>query len=429
MRNFAQNEAHMGPITIERGEQFALVGENASGKSRLATALAGRYAAKYLSFRDSYGSYGDRNFFMQQRWNLFTLEGDPPTLGEALRGEAQESKYPEAAGKRLEELIALFSMEPLLDKPLVTLSSGELRKYQLTRSLLGGPEILVIDNPYIGLDPRARALLTDLLTTLSERMTLVLVLSRAAEIPPFVSHVIPVKDGKPGEKITREQYLDTTLPPAVIRLRNVTIRYGNRVILNDLNWTVREGEHWALTGANGSGKSTLLSLINADNPQAYAHDIELFGRPRGSGESIWDIKRRIGFVSPELHRAFRTDAPALDIVTSGYFDTEGLFMRPSAEQRAGARRWMEEFGIGDLAEKPFLRLSSGQQRMCLVTRAFVKDPPLYILDEPLQGIDEPHRRHVKRLLDRFCGAPGKTLLMVTHYPEEYPACIDHSLSL
>ena len=219
------------------------------------------------------------------------------------------------------------------------------------------------------------------------------------------------------------------LPPAVIRLRNVTIRYGERVILDSLDWTVREGEHWALTGANGSGKSTLLSLINADNPQAYAHDIELFGRPRGSGESIWDIKRRIGFVSPELHRAFRVDAPALDIVTSGYFDTEGLFVRPSPEHRAGARRWMEAFGIDDLAEKPFLRLSSGEQRLCLVVRAFVKDPPLYILDEPLQGIDEPHRRRVKSLLDRFCGAPGKTLLMVTHYPEEYPSCIDHSLSL
>ena len=429
MRIFAQNERHMGPITIDRGEQVALVGGNAAGKSRLAAALAGRYGTKYLSFRDSYGSYGDRNFFMQQRWNLFTLEGDPPTLGEALRGEAAESRDPAAAGERLAELTALFSLGPLLDKPLVTLSSGELRKYQLARALLGGPEILVVDNPYIGLDPRARALLTELLTTLSERMTLLLVLSRTAEIPPFITHVIPIKDGEPGEKITREQYLDTTLPPAVIRLRNVTIRYGNRVILNDLNWTVREGEHWALTGANGSGKSTLLSLINADNPQAYAHDIELFGRPRGSGESIWDIKRRIGFVSPELHRAFRVDAPALDIVTSGYFDTEGLFMRPSAEQRAGALRWMEEFGIADLAGMPFLRLSSGQQRMCLVTRAFVKDPPLYILDEPLQGIDEPHRRHVKRLLDRFCGAPGKTLLMVTHYPEEYPSCIDHSLSL
>ena len=419
----------MDALDIRRGEQVALVGENASGKSRLASVFVGRHSAKYITFRDSYGSYGDRNFFMQQRWNIFTLEGDPPSVGEALRQDAAESKDPEAALRRVQELTALFSMEPLLDKPLVTLSSGEFRKYQLTRALLGGPEILVVDNPYIGLDPRTRALLTDLLTALSASMTLVLVLSRPAEIPPFVTHVIPVEDGKAGEKEPREAYLDRVLPPAVIRLRNVTIRFGERVILNSLNWTVREGEHWALTGANGSGKSTLLSLINADNPQAYAHDIELFGRPRGTGETIWDIKSKIGFVSPELHRAFQQDATALNIVTSGHFDTEGLFRKPSEEQREIARRWMEEFGIGDLAERPFLRLSSGEQRLCLVARAFVKDPPLYILDEPLQGLDEPQRRRVKTLLDRYCGAPGKTLVMVTHYPEEYPGCIDHSLTL
>ena len=419
----------MDSLDIRRGEQVALVGDNASGKSRLASVFAGRNAAKYITFRDSYGSYGDRNFFMQQRWNLFTLEGDPPSVGEALHQDAAESKDPEAALQRVEELTALFSMEPLLDKPLVTLSSGELRKYQLTRALLGGPEILVVDNPYIGLDPRTRGLLTELLTALSGSMTLVLVLSRPAEIPPFITHVIPVEDGKAGEKEPREAYLDRVLPPAVIRLRNVTIRFGERVILNSLNWTVREGEHWALTGANGSGKSTLLSLINADNPQAYAHDIELFGRPRGTGETIWDIKSKIGFVSPELHRAFQQDATALNIVTSGHFDTEGLFRKPSEEQREIARHWMEEFGIGNLAERPFLRLSSGEQRLCLVARAFVKDPPLYILDEPLQGLDEPQRRHVKRLLDRYCGAPGKTLVMVTHYPEEYPGCIDHSLTL
>ena len=419
----------MKTLDISQGDQVALVGDNASGKSRLAAAFAGRTGAKYITFRDSYGSYGDRNFFMQQRWNLFTLEGDPPSAGEALHQEAAESKDPVAAEQRLRELISLFSMELLLDKPLVTLSSGELRKYQLTRALLGGPEILVIDNPYIGLDPRTRALLTELLAALSASTTLVLVLSRAAEIPPFITHVIPVAEGEPGGKVPREEYLDSILPPAVIRLRNVTIRYGERIILDSLNLTVRQGEHWALTGANGSGKSTLLSLICADNPQAYAHDIELFGRPRGSGETIWDIKRQIGFVSPELHRAFQVDVPALDIVTSGHFDTEGLFRRPTEGQRATALQWMEEFGIAGLAERPFLRLSSGEQRLCLVARAFVKDPPLYILDEPLQGLDETQRRKVKVLLDKYCGAPGKTLLMVTHYPEEYPGCIDHSLSL
>ena len=386
----------MEALDIRKGEQVAVVGPNGSGKSRLAAAFAGRSGAKYITFRDSYGSYGDRNFFMQQRWNLFTLENDPPSVG---------------------------------GRPLVTLSSGELRKYQLDRALQGGPEYFVIDNPYIGLDPQTRKALTRRLTELAATTTLVLVLSRVAEIPPFITHVIPVADGKAGEKMPLEAYQDAVLPPAVIRMRGVTIRYGERVVLDSLDWTVRQGEHWALTGANGSGKTTLLSLICADNPMAYACDIELFGRPRGSGETIWDIKRNIGFVSPELHRAFQVDAPALDIVASGLFDTEGLYRHPSPEQYTCARRWMGEFGIEAFAERPFLQLSSGEQRLCLVARAFVKDPPLYVLDEPLHGLDDAQRLHVKALLDRFCGAPGKTLLMVTHYPEEYPSCIDHSLTL
>ena len=419
----------MSGLDIRIGEQVALVGPNASGKSRLASAFAGCAGARYITFRDSYGSYGDRNYFMQQRWNLFTLEEEPPTAGEVLRKEAAAGDDPQAARRRLTELTALFGLEDVLDKPLVILSSGELRKFQLTRALLGGPSVLVIDSPFIGLDPRTRTLLTRLLAALAASTTLVLVLSRPAEIPSFITHVIPVQDGEAGEKVPLEAYLDAVLPPPVIRMRDVTVRFGDRVLLDRLNWTVRAGEHWALTGANGSGKSTLLSLICADNPKAYACDIELFGRPRGSGETIWDIKKNIGFVSPELHRAFQVDAPALDIVTSGLFDTEGLYRHPSAEQYACARRWMAEFGIAELAERPFLRLSSGEQRLCLVARAFVKDPPLYVLDEPLHGLDEAQRLRVKALLDRFCGAPGKTLLMVTHYPEEYPSCIDHSLTL
>lgn len=408
---------------------MALVGPAASGKSRLASSFAGRLGAKYITFRDSYGSYGDRYFFMQQRWNLFTLEDNPSSAGDQLLNEALSAADPQATQHRLEELIGLFDLGKILDKPLVALSSGELRKFQLTRALLGGPEILVIDNPYIGLDPAMRKMLTQVLTALSATTTLVLVISRAAEIPPFITHVIPVAYGQAGEKMPREAYLDAVLPPAIVRMRGVTIRFGNRIVLDHLDWTVREGDHWALTGANGSGKSTLLSLICADNPMAYACDIELFGRPRGSGESIWDIKRGIGFVSPELHRAFQVDAPALDIVASGLFDTEGLYRHPTEEQFACARRWMETFGILDLAERPFLRLSSSEQRLCLVARAFVKDPPLYVLDEPLHGLDEEQRRRVRSLMDRFCGAPGKTLLMVTHYPEEFPACIDHSLTL
>src|SRR5574344_47024 len=437
-------------LRVEAGEQVAVVGPNASGKSRMAARIAGQCDAKYITFRDSYGYSSDQNFFMQQRWNLFTVDQDTPTSGDLLQRAARSSRNPETASARLVELTKLFGLEGLMDKFLVTLSSGELRKFQLTKSLLDSPKILVIDNPYIGLDPSARALLTELLTNLaaSGLITVILILSRPDEIPPFVTHVIPVGselekcgyapsdccldgDGLPVKivKIPVEEYQDRTMAPSVIKMNHVTIKYGSRVILNDLNWTVRQGEHWALTGANGSGKTTLLSLISADNPQAYACDIELFGRQRGTGESIWDIKKNIGYVSPEMHRAYNTDAPALDIVTSGLFDTEGLFRKPTDEQRKICEGWMEKFGAASLADRPFIRLSSGEQRLCLVIRAFVKNPPLYILDEPLHGLDNEARRVVKRLMNEQCGLPGKTLLVVTHYPEEYPACIDHSLTL
>ena len=192
---------------------------------------------------------------------------------------------------------------------------------------------------------------------------------------------------------------------------------------------VRRGECWALSGENGAGKSTLLSLVCADNPQSYACDISLFGRKRGTGESIWDIKRHIGYVSPEMHRAYLKNLPALDIVASGLHDSIGLYRRPKAEELEACRWWMDTFGIGPLHERPFLTLSSGEQRLCLLARAFVKDPALLVLDEPLHGLDTRRRALVRRIIEAFCRRPGKTLLMVTHYEEELPACIDHRLRL
>ena len=184
-----------------------------------------------------------------------------------------------------------------------------------------------------------------------------------------------------------------------------------------------------MSGENGAGKSTLLSLLCADNPQSYACDIRLFGRRRGSGESIWDIKRRIGYVSPEMHRAYLKNLPALDIVASGLHDSIGLYRRPHPEELDKCRWWMDTFGIGGLAGRPFLTLSSGEQRLCLLARAFVKDPELLILDEPLHGLDTTNRRRVLLAIHAFCSRPDKTLVMVTHYEEELPPCIVHHLRL
>ena len=184
-----------------------------------------------------------------------------------------------------------------------------------------------------------------------------------------------------------------------------------------------------MEGANGSGKSTLLSLVCADNPQAYACDIELFGRRRGTGESIWDIKRHIGYVSPEMHRAYMRDLPAIDIVASGLHDSVGLYVRPRPEQRETCLHWMNRFGIGHLADRTFLRMSSGEQRLCLLARAFVKSPDLLILDEPFHGLDDDNRLLATRIIEDYCSDPSITLIIVSHYANELPSNITHHLRL
>jgi len=208
-------------------------------------------------------------------------------------------------------------------------------------------------------------------------------------------------------------------------MNKVNIRYGERTILKDVDWTVRNGERWSLSGQNGSGKSTLLSLVCADNPQSYACDITLFGYQRGSGESIWDIKHHIGYVSPEMHRSYRRALPAINVVASGLKDTVGLYVRPNEAEKEQCRWWMRILGVDDLADRSFLSLSSGEQRLVLLARAFVKDPELLILDEPLHGLDQWNRQLVRDVIDTFCQRRNKTFIMVTHYEEELPPCITH----
>ena len=218
-------------------------------------------------------------------------------------------------------------------------------------------------------------------------------------------------------------------PETVVRLNDVTIRYGQRIILAHLNWTVKKGQFWALSGKNGSGKSTLLSLLCADNPQAYACDITLFGHPRGTGESIWDIKRHIGYVSPEMHRAYHRDMPAIRIVASGLADSIGLYYTPNEEDYGKCRWWMELFGLKGKEQTSFLQLSSGEQRLVLLARAFVKDPDLLILDEPLHGLDDRNRQLVKDIIETFCRRNNKTMILVSHYEDEFPRNISHRLVL
>lgn len=455
-------------FSLEEGEQLAIVGPNASGKSLLVGILTGRYpllmnevsydfgeeetrmvseCVRYITFRDSYGD-ADGGYYYQQRWNSQDLD-DIPVVRDLL---------PPAADEELRRLLLeIFDMESLLGKPIILLSSGELRKFQMAKALLSAPRVVILDNPFIGLDAPTRQSFRQLLEDLirKTRLQVMLVLSWADEIPDFITHVVPVEEKVCLPKRTLADYRSSVRPvnlpvlsddrkrrildlpyadnlyeaAQVVQLDGVSIRYGNRVILDALDWTVNGGERWALSGTNGSGKSTLLSLVCADNPQSYACRISLFGRKRGSGESIWDIKKHIGYVSPEMHRAYLKQLPAVDIVASGLYDSVGLYRKVQEKDRAVCEWWMDIFGIAELKDRNFLQLSSGEQRLVLLARAFVKDPELLVLDEPLHGLDARNRQLVREVIDTFCQRRGKTLIMVTHYEEELPKCIDHSLRL
>ena len=431
-------------FSLDEGEHIAIVGRNGAGKSMFVDMLTGRHPAfpdmvkygfdepynnlKHISFRDTYGGDNDRTYFLQQRWNQMEIDEETPTVGSKLEEAYQLAGADTPERRKLQEHIYdLFNLRPLLDKYIILLSSGELRKYKLASSLFTAPKVLIMENPFIGLDATTRDQLKALMASLAkdQGLQMILVLAKSDEIPDFITHIVEVKDMKVLPKVNRENYPLNE----VIRFNNVSIRYGARTILKDLNWTVRQGEHWSLSGQNGSGKSTLLSLVCADNPQSYACDISLFGHKRGSGESIWDIKRHIGYVSPEMHRSYKQNIPAIQIVASGLKDTIGLYVRPNEAEKEQCRKWLNIFGIGHLADRKFLEMSSGEQRLVLLARAFVKEPDLLILDEPLHGLDLDNRSMVKRLVDEYCQNPAVTLIFVTHYQEELPSCIDHSLYL
>ncbi|MDD6818739.1 MAG: ATP-binding cassette domain-containing protein [Prevotellaceae bacterium] len=460
------------------GEHIAITGPNGGGKSMLVDMIIGRHPLlmqdpeydfapstkplaadniKFITFKDNYGDT-DGQYFLQLRWNQQEIDKETPVVGDLLEAAFKSSGADTPERRQMQhDLYEMFNISHLLDKYIILLSSGELRKFQLVRTLLASPRVLIMDNPFIGLDAETRLQLTQLLQTISSQQSLqvILLLSKTDDVPEFITHVVEVCNMVCGPKITRLEWqkindlrpvahLDNerrnailSIPASpndydaneVISMRDVMVRYGERIILKGLNWQVMNGQRWALGGQNGAGKSTLLSLVCADNPQSYASDISLFGYKRGSGESIWDIKKHIGYVSPEMHRAYMRPLPAISIVASGLKDSIGLYTKPKPEEMDICRLWMHIFGLDGKEQTSFLKLSSGEQRLVLLARAFVKDPQLLILDEPLHGLDNDNRQKVKDVIETFCSRKNKTLVMVTHYQEELPPCITHHLQL
>lgn len=453
----------------EEGQHWLLTGPLGSGKSTIAEALIGQCRTKagtlsfaengqplsiyqvkahihYLAFTEDTHKlrFGDV-FYYQQRYQA--MESDAGlTVREYLFGKVEAATIPEE--------LAPLDLVPLLDRRFIQLSNGQTRRVRLAKSLMGRPRLLILEAILTGIDKDTTGTITTMLEEEIKRGTSVLLIGQ--ETPDFVTHVLELKKGG-GQKVwSREDWrnnrssiiVGVKTPPggipdvfrqapennsdwefsSAVRFDAVDISYQKKKIINGLNWQVRKGEKWMLAGPNGSGKSSVISLIFADNPQAYSQGVILFDRKRGSGESIWDIKRKIGFISPELQTYMKSRRNAVDIAAAGFTNTMVLSRKLRSDEIERLRQLFNYFGIRHLAKKTFMDLSSGEQRLVLFIRSVVNNPPLLVLDEPFHAMDESYRRKCIEFLQEYCHSE-RTLIFVSHLQDVSPAFITDTLSL
>ncbi|HEY5282164.1 MAG TPA: ATP-binding cassette domain-containing protein [Polyangia bacterium] len=473
-------------LTIAPGERWAVVGPNGSGKGLLLAALMGKLGllAGLLRhpFLEGDARFADSVFgvlppgtmalasmaehrqwllardYHQLRWHASMSQGRA-TVARLLERSQVEQQNPFAvldpAGDRgfveaRQREIARFELAPLLDRPLVALSNGELHRFVLARALLRQPRLLLIDDPIAGLDEHSRQRLRTLLADLdAEGIGVILSTERESDLPDDVTHLMHVHQAAiqsagprtrgTGDPVPASRAPAFVMPKVqrrplpenipVVEITRATVRQGNATLLDGISLRVEQGEHWALLGPNGSGKSTLLSLILADHPLVYANDVRVAGQSLGPGRSIWDQKAWLGWLSPELETHTPPLAQTFEVVLSGFEHSLGAHGRHSAEQIAAATDWLQHVGLHDRSDTAFADLAPAARRLALLARAAVHGPALLLLDEPCQGLDADGRRALRAAIAAVVESLSAAMIYVTHDPEEIPASATQMLIL
>ncbi|MES1182900.1 MAG: ATP-binding cassette domain-containing protein, partial [Myxococcales bacterium] len=297
----------------------------------------------------------------------------------------------------------------------------------LLQAALRAPPLLLLDDPFDALDRASYAELAQAIVQVSKDLPVVVVGTFGAREQPFapdsLRQVVVLgrprsSSGTPPPVELGSWYepLDPAAP--LVELRHGRVCYGEQVVFDGLDFRVEVGQHTLIEGPNGSGKSTLLDMLTGDHPQAYSNDLHLFGRRRGSGETVWDIKKNVGAVSARLHRDYRVGGSVEDVLLSGLYDSIGVYQQPEPSHRARARAWLDWLDLGLSGDATFRELSFGQQRLVLIARAAIKVPPLVVLDEPTSGLDPDNRARALELVESLCSQHRSTVLMVTHRADE-----------
>ena len=445
---------------IEQHQHWLITGANGAGKSALAAVLAGYGEILAGNTSGLPCNIGWVSFEAQAELIQAELKKDDAdildviSLGTPVREIIFTAEIDTTVAQGL---IHKFELNYILDRAFRKLSTGESRKVILIRALSCHADLLILDEPFDGLDSTAHTLLQHHLAEVVQHTPVVMVLNRFDEIPEFISHIAYMEQGELRHQVKREDtqaygelyqllHLKTTdlqVPVAdtdnvipaldpqqpLVKLSNICIKHTDMVLLNDLNWSIEPNQNWQLSGPNGSGKTALLSLITGDHPQCYTNDIFVFGYQRGNGESIWQIKQYIGYVSTALQWEYRVGTSLRNVIISGFYDSIGLYSRSSDRQKQIADQWLALLGMQNRGDQPFNKLSYGDQRLLLIARAMVKHPPLLILDEPCLGLDDINRQLILALIEKICAARETSVIYVNHHAQDRIAGIDNYLAL
>jgi molybdate transport system ATP-binding protein len=504
------------PVTLEVpiGDRICIVGPPGAGKSIILELMAGRhvlssghrsypafvswhadsalgvaprFAIQLVSTEEQRRVSTQFATFHQARWHsLFT---EPDTVQNFLDGRRiygiTEFEVPPtgliAADHewRREDVLRQLKIDNLHSRRIAALSNGELRKLLLARALLARPRLLLLDDPLGGLDPAARALVTEALNHYcnsnsehtepeshawrepGEALTLVVTTPRPEELQSLISRTVEIESTRPrvpyktqnlypdGADISHSVTRDNPEPlgdasdsiPAtaadhnskvlstIVKLTGASVRAGDVTILDSVTLHVYKGEHWLITGPNGSGKSTLLALLLGDHPQSYVVDLEVLGLRAQPGVPLFERKRRLSHMAPELALHYPPGWSLREVVHSGFAATIGNYAEVDSDCGSYADHWLARLDLSGRATFPFGTLTEAEQRRVLLARALVRKPSLLLLDEPTQGLAEAERHQVHDLLDEVTSTGELTLILVSHHPEERPRCITHQLAL
>lgn len=452
---------------LKRGEHWCVFGPNGAGKSLFAALLQGRRIESGNYVQSASGFRADQHCFVvsfeeQQRlWERdnrldiseYSAEAQDQgtTVEVLLRGARLRSDQDEAL---LQALLDDLALQPFSQRGIRFLSSGQVRKALLARGLYGAlgssGGLLILDDPLESIDRQSRQHIDACIARYLDDSFASLHLSRrVSEIPAYCTHLALFRELRLIEQGEMEKVRNSVaftglsviqpdLPKAIpatgtaqepscselIKLTGVNASYSDQLVLTDINWRMTTGEHVLIEGPNGCGKSTLLSLIDGENHKGYGQDVVLFGRRKGSGESVWELKSRFGLVSNELHNKYVKGWRVIDVVISGFFDSVGLYDDSGGAEKEQARNWLRTCGLQTLSTRYYHELSFGQQRLVLLARAMVKQPAILVLDEPCVGLDDMHRAKILGLLDLIARDSSTQLIYVSHIEGEQPDCIN-----